>query len=65
MKPIDLEDLLCVWFKYIKNPIWSYYIKPHHTMDDFENGWDICDKHKSYYTHKEQFNTKQKTIFDA
>lgn len=55
MKPIDLEDLLCVWLKYIKNPIWSYYIQPHHTFSDFENGWDIVEKHKSYYNFKNNF----------
>ena len=57
MKPMDLEDLLCVWLKYIKNPIWDYYVKPHHTMSDFENGWNIpgVEKHKSYYKHKLNF----------
>jgi hypothetical protein len=59
MKPMDLEDLLCVWLKYIKNPIWDYYIKPHHTMKDFENGWDLgIEKHKSYYKHKFNFESK-------
>lgn len=58
IKPIDLEDLLCVWFKYIKNPIWSFYVKDYHQMSDFENGWDIVDKHKSYYKFKEYFNNK-------
>jgi len=54
MKPLDLEDLLCVWWKYIHNPIWDYYIKPEHTMADFENGWDVMEvKHKSYYKYKE------------
>lgn len=54
MKPIDLEDLLCVWLKYIKNPIWQFYIKEHHTFKDFENGWDITEKHKSYFLFKEK-----------
>lgn len=59
MKPMDLEDLLCVWLKYIKNPIWDYYVKPHHTMKDFENGWDLgIEKHKSYYKHKFNFESK-------
>lgn len=54
MTPIDLEDLLCVWLKYIHNPIWEYYIKPEHTMADFENGWDVVEtKHRSYYKFKE------------
>jgi hypothetical protein len=45
--------------KYIKNPIWDYYIKPHHTMKDFENGWDLgIEKHKSYYKHKFNFESK-------
>lgn len=55
MKPIDFEDLLCVWLKYIKNPIWNYYIQPHHSFSDFENGWDIVEKHKSYYQFKNNF----------
>jgi len=57
MKPMDLEDLLCVFLKYIKNPIWEYYIKPGHTFRDFENGWNIpgVEKHKSYYKHKLNF----------
>lgn len=55
MKPIDLEDLLCVWLKYIKNPIWNYYIKDEHTFEDFENGWNIVEKHKSYYYFKDNF----------
>ena len=60
MKPMDLEDLLCVWLKYIKNPIWQYYVKPHHTMADFENNWNIpgVEKHKSYFKHKEIFLNK-------
>lgn len=62
MKPIDLEDLLCVWLKYIKNPIWEYYIKPEHTFDDFENGWDIVEKHKSYFRIKEKFKQKNNTL---
>ena len=59
MKPMDLEDLLCVWLKYIKNPIWQYYIKPEHTIKDFNNGWEIpgVEKHKSYF--------KFKAILDA
>ena len=55
MKPIDLEDLLCVWLKYIKNPIWKYYIKANHTFQDFENGWDIVEKHRTYYLYKNNF----------
>jgi hypothetical protein len=58
MKPIDLEDLLCVWIKYIVNPIWEFYIKPEHDISDFENGWDIIPKHKSYYKFKHEFNKK-------
>ena len=54
MKPMDLEDLLCVWLKYIKNPIWQYYVKPGHTINDFDNGWEIpcVEKHKSYFKFK-------------
>ena len=54
MKPMDLEDLLCVWLKYIKNPIWQYYVKPGHTIKDFDNGWEIpgVEKHKSYFKFK-------------
>jgi len=59
MKPMDLEDLLCVWLKYIKNPIWDYYIKEQHTFNDFENNWDIVEKHKSYYKTKEKFQSKK------
>lgn len=61
MKPMDLEDLLCVFLKYIKNPVWKYYIKPHHTMKDFENGWDLpgVEKHKSYYKFKYMFQEGQ------
>lgn len=55
MKPIDLEDLLCVWLKYIKNPIWSYYIKPEHSFEDFNNGWNIVEKHKSYLYYEKNF----------
>ena len=60
MKPMDFEDLLCVWLKYIKNPIWQYYIKPEHTMADFENGWDIpgVEKHKSYFKFKSILEAK-------
>lgn len=59
MKPMDLEDLLCVWLKYIKNPIWEYYVKPGHTMANFENGWDIpgVEKHKSYFKFKSILNS--------
>jgi len=60
MKPMDLEDLLCVWLKYIKNPIWKYYIKEEHSFEDFENGWDIVEKHKSYYTLKSNFPNQLK-----
>jgi hypothetical protein len=60
MKPIDLEDLLCVWLKYIKNPIWKYYIKDEHSFEDFENGWDIVEKHKSYYSIKSNFPNQLK-----
>lgn len=55
MKPMDLEDLLCVWLKYIKNPIWPYYIKPEHSFEDFNNGWDIVEKHKSYLYYEKNF----------
>ena len=55
MKPVDLEDLLCVWLKYIKNPIWPYYIKEDHNFHDFNNGWDIVEKHKSYLYYKDNF----------
>ena len=55
MKPMDLEDLLCVWLKYIKNPIWPYYIKEDHNFNDFNNGWDIVEKHKSYLYYKDNF----------
>ncbi len=58
MKPIDLEDLLCVWAKYIQNPIWDYYIKEHHGVEDFENNWSICEKHKSYHKYKAILNGK-------
>lgn len=60
MKPMDVEDLLCVWLKYIKNPIWQYYIKPHHTAKDFENGWDVpgVEKHKSYFKFKHYLETR-------
>ena len=54
MKPMDLEDLLCVWLKYIKNPIWDYYVKPGQTIKDFDNGFSIVDKHKSYNNFKEK-----------
>jgi len=59
MKPMDLEDLLCVWLKYIKNPIWDFYIKPEHEFKDFENGWDITEKHYSYFTFKDKFENRQ------
>jgi hypothetical protein len=58
MKPMDLEDLLCVWWKYIHNPIWSYYIKDSHTASDFDNGWNIVEKHKTF--HKYQSILKEK-----
>ena len=61
MKPMDLEDLLCVWLKYIKNPIWEYYIKPDHTIKDFDNGYDITEKHKSFYKYKEVLERKKST----
>lgn len=52
MKPMDLEDLLCVWLKYIKNPVWEYYVREHHGPDNFDdhfdNGWDLVEKHPSY-----------------
>jgi hypothetical protein len=60
MKPMDLEDLLCVWLKYIKNPVWNYYIKEEHTPEDFENGWDIVEKHRSYYSMKSNFPNQLK-----
>lgn len=59
MKPMDLEDLLCVWLKYIKNPIWDYYVKDHHEFSHFENNWNIVEKHKSYYNFKEKFESKK------
>lgn len=62
MKPIDLEDLLCVWLKYIKNPVWDFYVKSEHTMANFENGWDIVEKHKSYYKAKDKFQNKKNTL---
>lgn len=60
MKPMDLEDLLCVWLKYIKNPIWQYYIKPEHAIKDFDNGWNIpgVEKHKSYFKFKHYLETR-------
>jgi thymidylate synthase len=60
MKPVDLEDLLCVWLKYIKNPIWQYYIKQEHTIKDFDNGWNIpgVEKHKSYFKFKSILESK-------
>ena len=60
MKPMDLEDLLCVWLKYIKNPVWNYYIKDEHSFEDFENGWDIVEKHRSYYALKSNFPNQLK-----
>jgi hypothetical protein len=62
MKPIDLEDLLCVWLKYIKNPIWMYYVKDEHEFIDFENGWDIVEKHKSYFEAKDYFENGRKQL---
>ena len=62
MKPMDLEDLLCVWLKYIKNPIWNYYIKDEHTFNDFDNGWNIVEKHKSYFKMKEYFENNNKQL---
>lgn len=62
MKPIDLEDLLCVWLKYIKNPIWPYYIKANHEFADFDNKWDIVEKHKSYFNTKKLMENKNNQL---
>lgn len=62
MKPIDFEDLLCVWLKYIKNPIWQYYLKDDHTFNDFENGWDIVEKHRTYFYFKDQFKNNRNQL---
>jgi hypothetical protein len=57
MKPIDLEDLLCVWSKYIKNPIWDFYVDTtkHTSINDFHNGWNFIDKHHTYEKIKNKY----------
>jgi len=50
--------LLCVWLKFIKNPVWDYYVKPHHTIKDFDNGWNIVEKHKSWFAFENKMKNK-------